>query len=110
MSTIYEQIGGTAALEIVVEDFYARVLADQELAGFFSGTNMSRLKGRQVELYEEALEALYDAVAAQIPVGGYRLPPLDSVDGTARHIMSGSPEKGSLAAIIGLWHGSGSGP
>ena len=55
MSTIYEQIGGTAALEIVVEDFYARVLADQELAGFFSGTNMSRLKGRQVEFFAAAL-------------------------------------------------------
>ena len=55
MSSIYEQIGGTAALETVVEDFYARVLADQELAGFFSGTNMSRLKGRQVEFFAAAL-------------------------------------------------------
>jgi hemoglobin len=55
MSSIYEQIGGTAALEPGVEDFYARVLADQELAGFFSGTNMSRLKGRQVEFFGAAL-------------------------------------------------------
>jgi hemoglobin len=55
MSSIYEQIGGTAALETVVEDFYARVLADQELAGFFSGTYMSRLKGRQVEFFAAAL-------------------------------------------------------
>jgi hypothetical protein len=29
-SSIYEQIGGTEALETVVEDFYTRVLADQE--------------------------------------------------------------------------------
>ena len=55
MSSIYEQIGETEALETVVEDFYARVLADQELAGFFSGTNMSRLKGRQVEFFAAAL-------------------------------------------------------
>jgi hemoglobin len=55
MSSIYEQIGGTEALETVVEDFYARVLADQELAGFFSGTNMSRLKGKQVEFFAAAL-------------------------------------------------------
>jgi hemoglobin len=55
MSSIYEQIGGTVTLETVVEDFYARVLADQELAGFFSGTNMSRLKGRQVEFFAAAL-------------------------------------------------------
>jgi hemoglobin len=55
MSTIYEQIGGHEALETVVEDFYDRVLADPELAGFFTGTNMSRLKGKQVEFFAAAL-------------------------------------------------------
>lgn len=54
-ASIYEQIGGHEALETVVEDFYRRVLADEELAGFFSGTNMSRLKGRQVEFFAAAL-------------------------------------------------------
>lgn len=53
--TIYEQIGGHEALETVVEDFYVRVLADDELEGFFTGTNMSRLKGRQVEFFAAAL-------------------------------------------------------
>jgi hemoglobin len=55
MSTIYEQIGGHEALETVVGDFYDRVLADPELAGFFTGTNMSRLKGKQVEFFAAAL-------------------------------------------------------
>jgi hemoglobin len=55
MSSIYQQIGGGEALEAVVEDFYARVLADEELAGFFSGTNMARLKGKQVEFFAAAL-------------------------------------------------------
>jgi hemoglobin len=55
MSSIYEQIGGAPALEVVVEDFYNRVLADDQLAGFFSGTNMSRLRGRQVEFFAAAL-------------------------------------------------------
>ncbi|ABK70858.1 group I truncated hemoglobin [Mycolicibacterium smegmatis] len=55
MTSIYEQIGGAEALEVVVEDFYRRVLADDELAGFFTGTNMSRLKGRQVEFFATAL-------------------------------------------------------
>jgi hemoglobin len=53
--TIYEQIGGQEALESVVEDFYVRVLADEQLAPFFTGTNMSRLKGRQVEFFSAAL-------------------------------------------------------
>jgi hemoglobin len=31
------------------------VLADPDLAGFFAGTNMTRLKGRQVEFFAAAL-------------------------------------------------------
>jgi hemoglobin len=31
------------------------VLADPELSGFFAGTNMSRLKGKQVEFFAAAL-------------------------------------------------------
>lgn len=54
-ATIYERIGGREALEVVVEDFYARVLADDHLSGFFTGTNMNRLKGRQVEFFAAAL-------------------------------------------------------
>ncbi|KZS76686.1 hemin receptor [Mycobacterium kansasii] len=53
--TIYDQIGGYQAIEVVVEDFYARVLADDQLAGFFTGTNMSRLKGKQTEFFAAAL-------------------------------------------------------
>ncbi|MGB6209976.1 group I truncated hemoglobin [Mycobacterium sp.] len=53
--TIYDRIGGRQALEVVVEDFYCRVLDDDHLAGFFAGTNMNRLKGKQVEFFAAAL-------------------------------------------------------
>lgn len=53
--SIYEQIGGAEAIEAVVEDFYVRVLADEQLAGFFTGTNMTRLKGKQAEFFGAAL-------------------------------------------------------
>jgi len=53
--SIYNKIGGHEAIEAVVEDFYVRVLADDQLASFFTGTNMSRLKGKQVEFFAAAL-------------------------------------------------------
>ncbi len=53
--SIYHRIGGYRALEVVVEDFYCRVLDDDHLAGFFAGTNMNRLKGKQVEFFAAAL-------------------------------------------------------
>ncbi|OBJ54591.1 group 1 truncated hemoglobin [Mycobacterium sp. 1423905.2] len=54
-ASMYDRIGGYEAIELVVEDFYARVLADEQLSGFFTGTNMSRLKGKQVEFFAAAL-------------------------------------------------------
>ena len=53
--TIYDRIGGYEAIEVVVEDFYVRVLADDQLSGFFTGTNMNRLKGKQIEFFAAAL-------------------------------------------------------
>src|SRR5882724_6450130 len=53
--SIYDAIGGEPALAAVVDDFYARVTADPELAVFFAGTNMTKLKGRQVEFFAAAL-------------------------------------------------------
>jgi hemoglobin len=55
MTSIYERIGGQDALIAVVDDFYRRVLADSQLAPFFTGSNMPRLKGRQVEFFAAAL-------------------------------------------------------
>lgn len=55
MASIYSEIGGHEALTTVVDDFYRRVLADPQLAPFFAGTNVSRLKGMQVEFFAAAL-------------------------------------------------------
>jgi hemoglobin len=53
--TVYDRIGGHQALEVVVEDFYCRVLDDDHLSGFFAATNVNRLKGKQVEFFAAAL-------------------------------------------------------
>lgn len=45
--SIYDSIGGPAAVRAAVDDFYARVLADPKLAPFFTGTDPHRLKARQ---------------------------------------------------------------
>ncbi len=52
---LYDRIGGHEAIEVVVDDFYSRVLADEQLAGFFAGTNINRLKGKQAEVLAAAL-------------------------------------------------------
>lgn len=51
----YARIGGHSALEVVVEDFYCRVLDDAELAGFFAGSDLNLLKRHQVDFLAAAL-------------------------------------------------------
>jgi hemoglobin len=45
--SIYDSIGGEPAVRAAVDDFYARVLADRQLAAFFTGTDVQRLKAHQ---------------------------------------------------------------
>lgn len=41
MGSIYDQIGGTAAVAAAVEDLYSRILADPQLAGYFDHVDMA---------------------------------------------------------------------
>ena len=60
--TIYERIGGKAAVTAVVDDFYQRVLGDPQLAPFFEHTDTEQLRQHQVSFVSVALGAseLYD--------------------------------------------------
>ena len=42
MESIYDQIGGTAAVSATVEELYARVLGDPLVAPYFAGIDMER--------------------------------------------------------------------
>jgi hemoglobin len=54
-ASLYEKVGGHDALDVVVEDFYCRVLDDDHLAGFYAGSNMKCVKARQVEFLSSVL-------------------------------------------------------
>jgi len=53
--TLYEQLGGAAAIEAAVEALYDRVLGDPLLKSFFVNLDMARLKARQVTFLSQAL-------------------------------------------------------
>ncbi|GLC34075.1 hypothetical protein PLESTF_000172200 [Pleodorina starrii] len=46
--TLYERLGGSAAVEAAVEIFYNRIIADGELAPFFQGVDMKKQRRKQV--------------------------------------------------------------
>lgn len=53
--TDYDLIGGGRAVAALVDRFYELVLADPELAGYFTDTNLPRLKRHQVLLISQVL-------------------------------------------------------
>jgi hemoglobin len=47
MTSLYERIGGEAAVDAAVDLFYVKVLADQRINHFFSNTNMTQQRQHQ---------------------------------------------------------------
>ena len=47
MQTLYEKIGGKAAVDLAVDKFYDKILADDRISHFFADTNMAKQRGHQ---------------------------------------------------------------
>ncbi len=45
--SLYEQLGGQAAVEAAVDNFYRRVLTDDRVSHFFDGVDMEKQRGKQ---------------------------------------------------------------
>jgi hemoglobin len=100
--SIYEAIGGEPALVAVVDDFYVRVLADPQLAGFFAGANMPKLKGRQVEFFAAALggPSLYQGLGLREVHAGRGISQ-DDFNRVAFHLAGALAAAGVPAETIG---------
>jgi len=57
-TSLYERIGGKAALDAAVDIFYAKVLADSRINDFFGGVDMASQRGKQKAFLAMALGAL----------------------------------------------------
>lgn len=53
--SLFDKIGGKAALSAVVDNFYERVLGDQLLAPLFAKTDMKKQRAHQVAFLAAAL-------------------------------------------------------
>jgi hemoglobin len=98
---IYDAIGGEPALIAVVDDFYDRVLADPQLAGFFAGANLTKLKGKQVEFFGAALGGpqVYQGASMRQAHAGRGISQAD-FDKVAYHLTSTLAAAGVPAELV----------
>ena len=57
MASPFEQVGGQAAVNALIDRFYEHMLSDPKTKDFFRGVNMDRLKGLQKQWWAVALGA-----------------------------------------------------
>jgi hemoglobin len=53
--TLFKSLGGAVPLQLAVDRFYRAVLDDPELAPYFAGTDVERIKGHQFRLLSQLL-------------------------------------------------------
>jgi hemoglobin len=51
--SIYEQLGEEVGIRTAVDEFYRRLLADPQVAHYFEGANLQRLKLHQTQLLSQ---------------------------------------------------------
>lgn len=54
--SLYQRLGGDAAIDSLVDEFYGRVLGDPVLAPYFTGVSMDSLRRMQAEFFAAALD------------------------------------------------------
>lgn len=52
--TLYERLGGHDGIRAVVDDFYDRLVADEDIGPFFEGSDMELLRRTQTDFLCEA--------------------------------------------------------
>jgi hemoglobin len=53
--TLFERLGGLVSIDVAVDRFYERVVADPELSGFFDEVDLRRQRGHQKAFLAMAL-------------------------------------------------------
>ena len=56
VATLYREVGGHETVAAVVDLFYRRVLADDQLAGFFADIDLEALRRHQAAFIDRALD------------------------------------------------------
>jgi hemoglobin len=109
--TMYESIGGDAGLRVAVDNFYARLWADDELKGYFNGIDKEALKNHQRAFLTMALgggDGTYDGQALPQAHTGLNITDY-AFDKVAEHLrltlVDLDVDKSLLQIIIGFVEG-----
>ncbi len=101
-TSIYETIGGAGSVAVAVDQFYERVLADDQLAGYFVGIDLKRLKSHQRSFIAAAIGGpeLYEGRPMKEAHAALRIQPAH-FDRVVVHLVDTLTSLGVPESVIG---------
>lgn len=98
----YDLVGGGPAVARVVDGFYERVTADPDLAHYFEGVDLNRLKRHQALLVSQVMGGPTAYDGRELGVAHARLGITDEAfDRVVAHLAATLQEAGAPADVIG---------
>jgi len=108
--SLYEQIGGSAAVEAAVDVFYRRVLSDDRISHFFDDVDMDRQRAKQKAFLTMAFGGPHNYTGKDMRAGHARLVAMglndshfdavvEQLAATLRELGVGEPQIAEVAAI-----------
>jgi hemoglobin len=100
--TLYERLGQQAGIRTAVDDFYVRVVADPQLAPYFEGIDLPRLRRHQTALLSQVTGGPVEYDGRDLATGhaGLGITPED-FDRVVGHLVGTLTDLGVPAADIG---------
>jgi len=108
--SLFEQIGGTAAVEAAVDLFYRRVLSDDRISHFFDDVDMDRQRAKQKAFLTMAFGGPHNYTGKDMRAGHARLVAMglndshfdavvEQLAATLRELGVGEPQIAEVAVI-----------
>jgi hemoglobin len=106
MTTLYETLGKETSIAAVVAAFYERILADGELAPYFAGIDMARLRAHQTAFLVAATGGPKNYDGRDLAIAHAGLAITDTAfDRVAGHLVDSLTDAGvhadTIAAVAG---------
>jgi hemoglobin len=100
--SLYERLGQEVGIRTAVDDFYARLVADPQVAPFFEGIDLPRLRRHQTALLSQVTGGPVEYSGRELAAGhaGLGIGPAD-FDRVVGHLVATLTELGVSAEDIG---------
>ena len=99
--SVYDDLGGDAAIALAVDSFYTRVMADPTLAPFFKGMDLAAIKEHQRDFFTVLLDGpeIYDGRSMRNAHAGLHVTDADFTR-TLEHLRETLEELGVDAPVV----------